>query len=73
MGRAVIIAGALIAGAILVRTAWTQPTTIPLTLGYVVAACGTPPTLNAATGWSYTNNSVAPITIDITGKLCTSM
>lgn len=69
-GRGIAIAGAMIAAAILARAGWTQATTIPLTLGYVVTSCGTPPSPPASTGWAYTNGSVAPLTIATSGKLC---
>ena len=72
MPHAFVVSAALIAAAILAREAWSQATTIPLTIAYVVTTCGTPPTPPASTGWAYTNGNVAPITMDVTGALCTS-
>ena len=73
-GRGIIIAGALIAAAILARSAWTQGaggTTYPPVLAYVVATCGTAPTVNTAgTGWQYAANSLAPLTMNVSGSLC---
>lgn len=70
-GRGIAVAGALVAAAILARAGWTQATTAPVTLGYVVTSCGTPPSIPAATGWAYSNGSVAPITIKAaTGQVC---
>ncbi len=70
LSYAIVVAAALLAGAILAHQAWSQATTIPLTIGYVVTTCGTPPTVPASTGWAYTNGSAAPITMNTAGALC---
>jgi hypothetical protein len=70
--HAFVIGAALIAAAILARTAWSQATTIPLTLAYVVTTCGTAPTVPASTGWAYSNGNVAPLTMNPVGEICVS-
>ena len=67
LSRAIIIAGALIASAILIREGWSQATTSPFSTGIVVTACGTAP---VGTRWTYAAGSQAPLTLDITGVLC---
>jgi hypothetical protein len=70
MSRAVIIAGALIAAAILMRAGWTQTGTTPFMTGIVVTACGTAP---VGTRWTYAAGSQAPFTLDVTGKICNNI
>lgn len=67
MRHSIVIAAALIAGAILAHTAWTQSTTTSFATAIVVTACGTPVT---SAMWPYTNGTQAPLTMDTTGSLC---
>jgi hypothetical protein len=65
------MAAALIAGALVVRPAWTQSTTTTFATAYVVTTCGTPPTMNTAgNGFSYTADHQAPLTMNTGGALC---
>lgn len=70
MPRAIVIAAAMLAGAIMASTAWTQSTTTPFSTAWTVASCGTPPTVTAASGWSYVANHQAPLTMTTGGALC---
>ena len=70
-GRGIVLAGAMIAAAILARSGWTQSTTTTFATAYVVATCGTPPTMNTAgNGFSYTADHQAPLTMNTGGALC---
>jgi len=70
MPRAVVIAAAMLALAILAREGWSQKTTTPFTTAWVVTSCGTPPTVGSGTGWSYSAGGQAPLTMTTGGALC---
>jgi hypothetical protein len=70
VARSIVIAAALIAFAILADGLRAQSTTTAFSTAYVVATCGTPPTLSVGTGMSYTANSQAPLTMNTGGSLC---
>ena len=70
MPHAILIAAAMIVGGILARQGWSQATTAAPVVAYVVATCGTAPTVSAASGWKYTAGFWAPLTMDAGGSLC---
>lgn len=73
MPHAIVIAAALIAGALLVRSAWTQNSyTAPFTTGIVVSSCSavTPPYSSGL--FTYAAKTQAPITLNPGGEVCVS-
>lgn len=67
MPHALVIAAALVAAAILARSAWSTLPTSSMAMGIVVAACGTPVT---SAMFPYTNATQNPLTLDPGGELC---
>jgi hypothetical protein len=69
VNRAVLIAGAMIALAVLAEHAWPQsssgPNVNPLTTAWVVTACGTLPS-----GVTLTANTQGFVTVNTSGSLC---
>jgi hypothetical protein len=73
MSRAIIIAAALIAAAIVIRAGWTQGTQItPTTVGVVTAACSATVPPFTSGKFNYAVGSVAPITLNAGGEICVS-
>jgi hypothetical protein len=73
MSRAIIIAGALIAAAILIREGWTQATVTPFTTGIVTTACSATVPPFTTGKFNYAVGSQAPITLNPGGQVCTSL
>lgn len=71
VGRGIAIAGAFIAAAMLARGLWAQATTTPFATAYVVATCGTAPSVPSVGVWSYSAGGQAPVTMNTNGELCT--
>jgi hypothetical protein len=70
MATALVIAAALLAGAIMADRAFSQATTAAPVVAYVVATCGTAPTVPAASGWHYAAGFWAPLTMNPGGAIC---
>ena len=69
-GSAIVVAAALIAGAIVAGRAFSQSTTTDFATGLVVTTCGTAPTLPGSSPWSYVTGHQAPLTMSTGGALC---
>lgn len=67
MPHALVIAAALVAAAILARSAWSTLPTSSMSTAIVVTTCGTPVT---SAMWPYTNGTQAPLTVNTGGALC---
>ena len=70
LAGAIVVAAALLAGAVLANRAFSQATTAAPVVAYVVATCGTPPTVSTASGWKYSAGFWAPLTMNPGGAIC---